>query len=74
MTFSGKAGSVNSQAGTMVAGFGSTAIRYSQGLTAGMTPTARLSSRHTFVFTIVSITIYRAVSRAKAFVSVFRTQ
>lgn len=74
MTFSGRAGTTNSRAGNMVAGFGVTTIRYSKSFSASMTPGATVYLAHTYIFTIVSIVLYRAVSRAKHFISVFRTQ
>lgn len=74
MALSGSPGTIRSQAGNMVAGFGSSSVRNIKILTASMTPTASNTPVHFYVFTIVSITVYRAVSRAKAMISVFRTQ
>ena len=75
MAFSGSAGTLRSQAGNIVAGYGSSIVHNQKTLTASMTPTAGTPIwTHTYVFTIVSITFNRAVSRTKDFLSVFRTQ
>jgi hypothetical protein len=73
--FSGQAGTTRSVPEGMVAGYGSAAVRSSKSFSAtmtaiGITPTYS----HTYIFTIVSIAFYRAVNRAKNFVSTFRTQ
>ena len=75
MAFSGSAGTIRSQAGNMVAGFGSSSVTNSQTFTASMTASASTPTTvHTYIFTIVSSSLYRAVSKAKDFISVFRTQ
>lgn len=75
MAFSGSPGTIRSEAGNMVAGFGSSIVHNSKSLTASMTPTASSPTiAHVYVFTIVSITTYRAVSRVRDLISVFRTQ
>lgn len=72
--FSGQVGTTRSVPEGMVAGYGSAAVRSSKSFSASMTAIAGSPLwAHTYVFTIVSITIYRAVSRTKKFVSTFRT-
>jgi len=76
MPFSGQDGTNRSEPGNMVPGFGAAVVHNATSFSASMTPTAtnQPTFAHTYVFTIVSITLYRAVSRAKNFLSVFRTQ
>lgn len=73
--FSGQAGTTRSVPEGMVPGYGSAAVRNGKSFSATMTPIAVTPTYiHTYIFTIVSITFYRAVNRAKNFVSTFRTQ
>lgn len=73
MAFTGVVGSQLSTAAQMIPGYGATSIHYSKSNSASMTATAVLTNSHIYIFTIVSITVYRAVSRTKRFISVFRT-
>jgi len=76
MTFSGQCGASISRSGNIIAGFipGATSVHNLQTLTASMTPTASTPViAHTYIFTIVSLAGFRVVSRAKDFISVWRT-
>ena len=76
MAFTGRAGTVDSRAGNIVAGFGTSSIHYGKVITASMAPTAfsQPVTYHVYVFTIVSVALLRAFSRARNFVTVFRTK
>lgn len=74
MLFTGSAGTVRSEPEGMVAGYGTTSVHSTRAFTASMTPTATMVSAHTYIFTVVSIITYRVMSRAKAYISVFRTK
>ena len=73
MPFTGQIGTANSMPGNIVPMFGAGGTRRSQSLNGNLTSVGVISSIHTFVFSQTSITVYRAVSRIRNFITVLRT-
>lgn len=73
MTFSGQAGTARSEAGNIVAGYGSSVVRNAKSFSSSMRPTGAVTNVHTYIFTKVSIITFRAASRAKQYLTIFRS-
>jgi hypothetical protein len=74
MAFTGEPGIAASMPSKTVPMYGAGGTKRAKVLpSAQVTSTGSIATSHTFVFTQVSITAYRAVSRVKDFITVFRT-
>jgi hypothetical protein len=72
MAFTGTPGDANASPQNFVPAYGLNQFKYSKSLSASLTPTGSLNSLSSSVFNYLSVTAFRAVSRATKFLTIMR--